>query len=268
MSEEERRKILERVAAGDLSPTAGADLLEAISQRREAPVETDDEAIARVRVLGTFRTVRIQGDQSVKTAVAEGEHRVRTENGTMIFDADPGDEGSGYVLLGPRPRRGRVHARIDLGRGRRFAWEGGRPPVLSIRMNPDLKLEVEMTAGSARVEGVRGPIVADLTAGSARFEGVRSPFMAEVDAGSVQVSGLFDQGDSSIRCTAGKVGITLEKGSSVRITARTTMGKVMLPDDDRWQTFIGAGKREVVVGNGDGTLELEATTGAVSVDLE
>lgn len=284
MSGEERRKILERVASGELSPENAAELIDALNDRGPAKT-TEDEKVTAIRVQGTFRTLRIEGDPSVKTAVAEGEHRARVENGTMIFDADPDDDGSGYVLFGPRPlrdrdrernrerrresrHRRRVSARVDLGAGRRFTWEGGRPPVLRIRMNPELPLEVDMTAGSARVEGITGPIVADLTAGSARFEGVRSPFRAEVDAGSVQVSGRFDRGDSAIRCTAGKVNLFLEKGSSVRIVARTTMGKVKLPDDNSWKGFIGAGKHEAVVGSGEGTLEVEATTGAVSVDVE
>lgn len=274
MSEEERRKILERVASGDLPPADAADLIAAIDRRTTtATANPEPHAVNSVQVIGTFRTLRIDGDPAVKSAVAEGPHRVRVENGTMIFDPDPDSDEPGYVLFGPRHQR---DPRLEEFQTRRrhgtFGWRGGafevrKPPVLTIRMNPDLPLEVQMTAGSARVRGVHGPIIADLTAGSARFEGVRAPFRAEVDAGSVNVSGKFDRGESAIRCTAGSVRLRLEKGSSVSITARSTFGKISLPGGRNWQG-IGGGKQELTIGAGDGRLDLEATTGAVAVEAE
>lgn len=282
MSDPERREILEKVASGEISPEDAADLLGALDKRASA-VASDEASreVTSIRVSGTFRTLIIDGDPSVRTAVAEGPHRVHTDGTTMIFDTDLDEDEPSYVVFGPRGER-RSRRSVEVGDinvrvGRRgFRWDSGRwnfsdlskRPALTIRMNPDLPLEVQMTAGSARVRGIHGPIVADLTAGSARFEGVRSPFRAEVEAGSVSVSGLFDRGESSVRCTAGSVRIRLERGSSVRIVARTTMGKVALPDNERWQGFIGGGKREYVVGSGEGNLDLEAITGAVAVEAD
>lgn len=267
MSNEERKKVLERVASGDLSPEEASEILDALKQRSEAPPATDETPVTSVRVIGTFRTLRIQGDPAVRTAVADGAHRVRTEDGKMIFEEDPeGPEGD-YMLFGPPPRgrRGRrgIHIHADFGGGRRFRFD----TPLNIRMNPDLPLEIDMAAGTAHIRDIRSPIKATLNAGTARFEGVRSPFKAFVDAGAIHVRGLFDKGDSEIRCTAGKVKIDLERGSSVRITARSTLGKIVLPHGERWQG-IGGGEKEVTVGSGAGTLDLEATTGALVVESE
>jgi hypothetical protein len=265
---EERRKVLDMVAAGELSPEEASRLLTSLDGRPEEAssraIEPAAGEIARVRVVGTFRNVRIEGDSSISTATATGPHKARLEEGTMVFEEDPDSEQDGYVIFGPqarRPRRIRISA--DFGKGRTFRWQNP-PAVLHIRMNPELPLEVELTAGSARVWDVTGPIRANLTAGSARFEGVRSPFVAAVEAGSINVSGIFDRGDSEIRCTAGKVRIDLERGSSVKIAARANLGKVALPGGEEWQG-IGGGTRKTTVGGGSGTLDIEAVTGAVFV---
>lgn len=222
----------------------------------------DDEDVAAIKVRGSFRHLRILGDPSVRAAVAEGPHVVRIEGRVMIFEEDPEDEA--FMLFGPREpgRSMRINSDIRIGR-RRFRL-GGSPPELRIRMNPSLSLEIDITAGTARVEDVVGPITAKLAAGSAWFEGVQSPFNASIDAGSLHVGGLFNRGDSTIRCTAGKVHIDLDKSSDVRIKARATIGKISLPDGGEW-SGLGAGKRVMTIGGGEGNLDIEAITGSVVV---
>jgi hypothetical protein len=61
------------------------------------------------------------------------------------------------------------------------------------------------------------------------------------------------------------VRLDLDEGSSVRITARATLGRISLPKSKEWQG-IGGGRREVTIGGGDGTLDIEATTGAAIVE--
>jgi hypothetical protein len=62
----------------------------------------------------------------------------------------------------------------------------------------------------------------------------------------------------------GNVVINLEKGSSVKVTARTTMGKVAV-DAKGEQTVLGQSGREVTVGAGAATLDIECTMGNVRV---
>lgn len=297
--QERRRNLFEMVASGDLSPDAAAKLLDALQRTTLDETEQDlvfqsiksgnasadeavglllvessapttsktavstDEKIDAIRVVGTFRTLRVEGDPSVHIAVAEGPHEVRTEGGVMIFEEYSDADEPGFIVFGPRFRR-RIRGSFAIN-GKEFKIGEQSPSEFRLRMNPELPLEIDMTAGTARVRGVSGAVRATIAAGSARFEDIRSPFVAAVDAGSLTVRGRFDRGHSEIRCTAGKVKIELEKGSSVRISARATLGKISLPQGKDWQG-IGGGRRVVTVGTGDGTLDIEATTGAAIVE--
>jgi hypothetical protein len=257
----EKRRILQMVADGEVDPDKAALLLAALERRGEPRPESSGE-VARVRVLGTFKALRIEGDPSVKGAVAEGPHRVRHDGDTFIIEDDSDAEEASYVVFGPRHRGRTIRVSGQIG-DKRFSW-GNQAPAVRIRMNPELPLEVELTAGSARITGITAPVKASLTAGTARFEGIRSPFTAGIEAGSLRVKGLFDDGDSEIRCTAGKVDVDLEEGSNVRIRARATLGKISLPGGEDW-SGIGGGEKEVTIGKGKGFLDLEATTGKVTV---
>ena len=307
-SSDAKRKILEMVSAGQINVDEATRLLEALKEapepgrgrsgfvtkevRRTVNDDVDSGPVERVRVVGTFRALRILGDESVQGAIGEGEfQKVRQEDGTLIFEEsqDEDKEGS-FMLFGPRNLRGshfeddddeegfgfRKEKRAKRVRfsgtinGRQFRFGEGGPPVLRIRMNPDLPLEIDMTAGSAKVNGVHGPITANLTAGSGRFEDIRSPIKIGLDAGSVNVQGLFNEGDSEIRCTAGKVRVELDRSSNVSIKASATLGRIALPDDgerdSEWQG-VGTGRRQSKVGDGRASLDIEATTGSVVVEL-
>ncbi|MCA1839711.1 MAG: hypothetical protein LC723_05190 [Actinobacteria bacterium] len=301
-TDDSKRKILEMVAQKQISVDEAARLLEALKgdgpndpdgprvqkrvEIRTIQQDHDDGPVTSVRVVGTFQALRVVGDPSVQGAVGEGEfHKVREEDGTLIFEESQDENGDSFMLFGPRNmRRTRVMQEDDddgdlsfsrrskqvrFSVGRHFQMGDGRPPALRIRMNPDLPLEIDMTAGSARVNGVHGPITANLTAGTGRFEDVQSPIKIGVDAGSLNIKGVFDRGDSEIRCTAGKVRVQLEQGSDVQIKAKATLGRISLPDesgkDADWQG-VGSGKREVTIGQGKARLDIEATTGSVSVE--
>ncbi|MBW3588184.1 MAG: hypothetical protein KY429_02060 [Actinobacteria bacterium] len=267
---QERRRILELVKDGAISPSEAAELLDALS-REPADEETSElttthTGVTAVRVVGTFRALKIEGDSSVAGAIARGPHKARNDDGTLVFEEEYDPESPGFVLFGPASSGSRRKARInvDVG-GRSFRWDRElAPPVLKIRMNPNLPLEVDMTAGSVRVRDIVGPITATLAAGSGHFDGVRGPIRLSADAGSVKVSGIFDEGESEIRCTAGKVHVSLRRGSSVRITARATLGKILLPSGEQW-AGLGGGMKEVTVGGGKAKLDVEATTGLVTV---
>ncbi len=63
----------------------------------------------------------------------------------------------------------------------------------------------------------------------------------------------------------GNVTINLEKGSSVRVTARTTMGKVAVESGGGEPMILGQSGKEVTVGSGAGSLDIECTMGNVRV---
>ncbi len=130
-------------------------------------------------------------------------------------------------------------------------------------MNPDLALELDTQAGSVRIRDVHGPIQARVQAGSLTIDGFRGPLDLSVQAGSLRGTGVLDAGLSRINCEAGSVRLNLERGSSVRVRARSTLGKVSMGDTDT--VSIGGGAQELVIGDGKGTLEVDATMGSVRI---
>jgi hypothetical protein len=80
---------------------------------------------------------------------------------------------------------------------------------------------------------------------------------------------VLSDGQSKVRCEAGTVKIGLEAGSSVRVQARSTLGRISLPGEaagiaEGWT--MGGEQREATVGAGQGQLDVETTTGAVWVE--
>lgn len=249
-----RREIVEAVARGAMTPEEAATRLQELDQERSvATVESDapasDSSLARVRVELSVGSVRVYGDPSVTGAVAEGRHTASREGDTLVIRASGLDSDEGFVFS----RRG-FHGRVS-GRGR-----------VEVRMNPRLALQLLAQAGEVRVEGVEGPIGCEVQAGSVRIDGFRAPLEMNVQAGQVRARGRLDGGTSRIRCDAGGVRLELERGSSVRVRARSALGKVTIDDDQ--MVMVGGGSREAVIGSGTGTLEIDSTLGTVRVDTE
>ncbi|TMF67052.1 MAG: hypothetical protein E6I17_09805 [Chloroflexi bacterium] len=112
------------------------------------------------------------------------------------------------------------------------------------------------------MQGLNGPIVAEVQAGNCKVGEFRGPINLSVMAGNIDAYGRIDSGKSSIRCEMGQVKVSLARDSSVRINARTTMGKVAIEGDG-----IKRDSRDVTVGTGAGTLDLECTMGNIKVSV-
>lgn len=259
---DERRTILTDVAEGRLSPEEAAERLDALrgeplqKPRKEEPPRT--AAVKRVRVVGPIGILTVVGDSSVAEARARGPHRARYDDDTLVIET--GDHESGPWHHG---RRGPGWAFGWSGWGDWDDWKRRKTPV-EVRMSPDLPLEVDLTMGSLTVRDLRGPVQLDVNAGTVRVERVSGPLTVSVTSGSVVVRSRIAQGDSRIRCELGNVAVQLEPGSSVRVTGRAHVGKVLLPGRE---AGFGAGLVEdtAVVGGGDATLEIETSAGAIKV---
>ncbi|MBI4728685.1 MAG: hypothetical protein HY775_04185 [Acidobacteria bacterium] len=249
ITDNERRRILEDVAGGRTTPEQAAALLEDAGEgpQREEPAET----ARRVRVEGSFHSLKIVGDPEVREAVAEGEHSVVRDGDALVVQAGT-SRRFGWTIL---PRHG-------------FVVYRGKPS-LEVRVNPQLPLEVDLDAGNLAVSGVWGPIRAEVDAGSARIEGFRGPIDLRVDAGAVDLKGTLATGESRIRCSAGVVRIHLQRGSSVRIRARGSGGAIKLPGRPDASAVVAlGGTSEAVVGDGAGSLDIELSAGAVKVTAD
>src|SRR5205807_3810801 len=100
-------------------------------------------AAGRIRVRRALGSIIIEGDTSVREAVASGRHSARREGDTLVIEGDDESGEFAFVWAGRR--------QIRFGRP-----EHAQP--LRVRVNPELPLEVEAQAGTLRVDGVRGPI--------------------------------------------------------------------------------------------------------------
>jgi hypothetical protein len=264
------REILEAVATGRMTPDQAAELLEtANSPRGGEPSEgrdaepSDPTAGAgptpgfRVRISATARGVRVVGDPSVAEATVEGSHRAHRDGDTLFIDGNIElDDVGGFTFEGRRPPWHRQWANW-----RRFAEQ------LVVRVNPSCPVDAEVSAGSLVVVGVTGPLRVVVAAGSARVDGIGSPFDIETRAGAVRVRGRLDAGESRIRCEAGSVNVHLARGSDVRVRARTDLGRVRVHGVSGHEPPLG-GQREVTVGAGTATLDIETAMGSVDIHSE
>lgn len=272
---DEKRQLLEMVAEGKVTPEEAAKLLNALSGEgaSDRTAEALEGNVSAVKVIGTFRTVKVTGDSSVQGAVAEGPHKVRLSDGTLIFEDDINEDEDGYTLFGPGrgTRRKGFDVRIN---NRKFQWGQGfdpsHPPVLRIRMNPSLPLSLELMAGTAKVCDVKGEIKAKIAAGTGKFQGVTGPIQISVEAGTVHVDGKLTKGESEISCTAGKVRVRLDPSSDVHVVAKSTLGRISLPHEHSsnpdW-SGIGGAEREAIIGKGTARLEVSAVTGSVQIEV-
>jgi DUF4097 and DUF4098 domain-containing protein YvlB len=250
--------ILRKVAAGELSPEDGSAQIEALHRGQ---VAVSEAPIRMVRVVGALHPLRITGDGEVREAVVSGLHEVHREGDTLVIRTTTGgDDDSGFAFRWP-------------GRAGIPNFSGSHPErslrPIQVRMNPDLALEVEMSAGLLSVKGVKGPIKADIQAGSAKLEDFASPFDLKVTWGTVSATGVLKDGNSQVRCEAGTVKIGLEAGSSVKVQARSTLGRISLPGESASLTegwTMGGEQRDATIGSGRGRLDVETTTGAVWVE--
>ena len=273
--EEARRTILSAVARGDMTPTEAAERLHELDN---PPPETESgyerfepppgppryepppgERAQRIRVEGGLRGIQIVGDRDVTEAVAEGPHDARRDGDTLIIETTTDDDF-----------RSTAFSFASVGRhGMRIKTRAGRPhgiarnPGLVVRMNPDLPLDAWVEAGALTTRGVRGPIRAHVAAGSARIEGFEAPIDVEVAAGGLKARGRLDRGESRIRCDAGSVKIHLERGSSVRVTGESHLGKVSMDRDDFGSKGLLNDSRTMTIGDGTGTLDIEVSLGSV-----
>jgi hypothetical protein len=246
------KTILEDVAAGRVEPAEAARLLEEL--RRE-PREQPEGAVGppalpdvtRLVIRGVSRSVHLIADPTVATVSVDGQHVVRREGGTLVISGEgdrfPGDE---------------AFSLISSGRWRELL---PRHQTLTVRVRPDLPVEVEVTAGSLTSEGVRALERVRITAGSAKIKGATEPVDVLVQAGSVDLTVLPTHGSSRVRCESGSVKLRLARGSDVRVTTDMQLGKLTVhpPTVSRGD--------EVQVGTGTATLALEVVMGSALVDV-
>lgn len=269
------REILAEVAAGRMDPTEAGRLLEQLrhadeadeadetpdrdawarasdapsgSHPREDQREPTTSTTERLRIRAVGRRVKIVGEPFVSTVAVDGPHVIRQEGNTVVVTSE-GEFGAsldGFTLLRTRSIRDVQERVFDFGR------------ELSIRVNPALAVEAEVTGGSLSVERLPYLEQVRATAGSARVRDVTGNLDLLVQAGSAHVEGAITKGRTRLRAESGSLQLLLLPGSSARIRPEVQLGRIQWepPGDDR---------DEHVVGSGDALVDLELMMGTATV---
>jgi hypothetical protein len=236
----------EPVTAARVSTTSH-DAPAASSRPNESAVRPTGSGPTRLRVRAVGRRVRIVGEPFLSTVAVEGPHVMR-HDGDVLTVASEGEFQAtldNFTLRTPNLRDLQERF-VDLTR------------ELVIKVNPRLDVEIEVTAGSVSIE--RAPRVSHvrITAGSAKLRDVTGPLDLLVQGGSATVEGGISVGDSKLRVESGSLQVNLLVGTNATVTNDVQLGRLS------WDGESG-GPAERIVGNGAAGLRIEGMMGAVNV---
>jgi hypothetical protein len=172
--------------------------------------------VERISVRAIGRRVRIIGETSVATLSADGPHVLR-RNGSVLEVSSDGELGAsidGFSIL-----RGATRSLDDfrsLGLGKE----------LFLRVNPNVIVDVEVTAGSLNTERVPHLGKVRVTAGAAKLLDVTEINDVLVQAGQATIKGTITTGRNRIRAESGSLSISLTDDSNVTVTGESQLGKI------------------------------------------
>ena len=213
-----------------------------------SPRPTGSKGVDKVVIRAVGRRVRVIGDAAVATVSATGPHVLR-RTGRVLEVTSDGEVGPSFGSFSiVRPPRS-VEDLRTLATGKE----------LVIKVNPNIPVDVEVTAGSLTTQNV--PVLGKVrvTAGGANLEGVIEVSDALVQAGSATVRGDISQGRSRVRVESGSLTIQLGEKSNVAVKADTQLGRVSWPGEQAGSID------EYVVGNGAARLDIGVVMGHASV---
>jgi hypothetical protein len=213
---------------------------------RQRPINTG--GVERITVRAVGRRVRIIGETSVATLAADGPHVLR-RNGAVLEVSSDGDVGSsvdGFSIL-RAPRSLDDFRSLGLGK------------ELFLRVNPNITVDVEVTAGSLNTERVPHLGKIRVTAGGAKLLDVQELNDVLVQAGQATIKGAVKTGRSRIRAESGSLNLELADDSNVTVKTEAQLGKVS------WTGGHNGLGDEVVMGNGSARLDVEVVMGYAQI---
>jgi hypothetical protein len=205
--------------------------------------------VERISVRAVGRRVRILGETSVATLSADGPHVLR-RNGSVLEVSSDGELGAsldGFSILRSAPRSLDDFRSLGLGK------------ELFLRVNPNLVVDVEVTAGSLNTEGVPHLGKVRVTAGAAKLLDVAEINDALIQAGQATIKGTIKTGRNRIRAESGTLSISLADDSNVTVTGEAQLGKIS------WAGGHSGAGDEVVMGDGSARLDIEVVMGHAQV---
>ena len=228
-------------------PTEPTDPEPAPEPVRARPVNTS--GVERISVRAVGRRVRILGETAVATLSADGPHVLR-RNGPVLEVSSDGELGAsldGFSILRGAPRNLEDIRALGLGK------------ELLLKVNPNIVVDVEVTAGSLHTERVPHLGKVRVTAGGAKLLDVNEINDALIQAGQATIKGAIKTGRNRIRAESGSLSITLADDSNVTVKGESQLGKVS------WSGGHSGTVDEVVMGNGSARLDVEVVMGHAQV---
>ena len=205
--------------------------------------------VERISVRAVGRRVRILGETSVATLSADGPHVLR-RNGSVLEVSSDGELGAsldGFSILRSAPRSLDDFRSLGLGK------------ELFLRVNPNVIVDVEVTAGSLNTEQVPHLGKVRVTAGAAKLLDVAEINDALIQAGQATIKGTIKTGRNRVRAESGTLSITLADDSNVTVTGEAQLGRIS------WAGGHSGAGDEVVMGSGSARLDIEVVMGHAQV---
>jgi hypothetical protein len=205
--------------------------------------------VERISVRAVGRRVRILGETSVATLSADGPHVLR-RNGSVLEVTSDGELGAsldGFSILRSAPRSLDDFRSLGLGK------------ELFLRVNPNVIVDVEVTAGSLNTEQVPHLGKVRVTAGAAKLLDVAEINDALIQAGQATIKGTIKTGRNRVRAESGTLSITLTDDSNVTVTGEAQLGRIS------WAGGHSGAGDEVVMGSGSARLDIEVVMGHAQV---
>jgi hypothetical protein len=203
--------------------------------------------VQRVTVRAIGRRVRLIGEPAVNGVAVDGPHVIKRDGDTLAISSE-GDMGvsiDGFSML-RNPTDLKAHV-------------NGLAKELSIRVNPSLQVEVEVTGGSVNAERLPGLTRVRVTAGTAKVTDVDGPIDILVQAGSATLDAQITKGRSRVRVESGSANVTLRRGSDVRVHTEAQLGRVS------WTGAVSGQSKDVEIGRGRAALDVEVLVGSAQI---
>jgi hypothetical protein len=229
--------------------------LEGVLEDEPTEVETEAEhsnvpvpaGVQRVTIRAIGRRVRLIGEPAINGVAVDGPHVIKRDGDTLAINSE-GDMGvsiDGFSMLrNPTDLKSHVNG---------FAKE------LSIRVNPMLQVEIEVTGGSVNAERLPGLTRVRVTAGTAKVTDVDGPIDLLVQAGSATLDAQLTKGRSRVRVESGAVTVNLRRGSDVRVHTEAQLGRV------NWTGAVTGQSKDVEIGRGRAALDVEVLVGTAQI---
>jgi hypothetical protein len=211
---------------------------------------TKSGAVERIAVKAAGRRVKIVATPGVKQAMAEGIHQTRRRGDTLEILSEVELAGVGNAINFLKSVRGLDDFK-SLGVGQE----------LTVHVNPDLVVDLEVTGGSLATDDVKRLGQVRLTAGVANLNGVTEVADLVVQAGQTTVAGCFRSGLTRLRVESGQLTVKVDPDSDVTVNAEARIGHIT------WDTKAAHTDTTLVVHGGAARLDVAVIMGHAAVKM-